>query len=158
MRRYAVEVGGRTHVVDVEELTAERFRVRVGGHDFELKLSRAEEVPGAPVAIAQQAAGGAARAVPPPPVGTLPPLAPPPLPAAAGAAEVRAPMPGTVTSVEVRPGEAVRRGQTLARLEAMKMLNHVRAPRDGVVARVEVEAGATVGFGDVLLSLGPDAP
>ena len=32
MRRYAVEVGGRTHVVDVEELTAERFHVRIAGH------------------------------------------------------------------------------------------------------------------------------
>lgn len=157
MKRYAVEVGGRTHVVEVEELTAERFHVRVGGHAFELKLSRAEEVPAEPVALEPRAARTDVRPAPPP-VESLPRVAPPPLAGAAGAGEVRAPMPGTVTSVEVRPGDVVRRGQTLVRLEAMKMLNHVRAARDGVVAEVTAEAGRSVGFGDVLLTFRPDAP
>jgi len=158
MRRYAVEVGGRTHVVDVEELTAERFHVRIAGHQFELKLSRAEEVPSAPAAEVAQFPHGDPRRSAPAAAYSQPLVAPPPLTSAAGGADVRAPMPGTVIRVEVRPGDAVRAGQTLVRLEAMKMLNHVRTPRDGVVADVRVEAGATVGFGDVLVTFRPESP
>ena len=66
---------------------------------------------------------------------------------------VKAPMPGKVLSVAVKPGEAVAKGQTLAVLEAMKMEHALSAPRDGVVDSVAVEAGAQVADGDVLVVL-----
>ena len=60
-------------------------------------------------------------------------------------------MPGVVLSVEVAPGMAVSRGQTLLVLEAMKMKNDLMAETDGVVARVAVAAGDQVRHGDLLV-------
>ncbi|MEX0646093.1 MAG: biotin/lipoyl-containing protein, partial [Parvularculaceae bacterium] len=79
--------------------------------------------------------------------------------AASGAAgdEVRAPMAGVVTGVAVKAGEAVKRGQTLATIEAMKMEHRLSAPRDGVVDAVSVVAGAQVAIRALLVSLEPGA-
>ncbi|HEX6926460.1 MAG TPA: biotin/lipoyl-containing protein [Longimicrobiaceae bacterium] len=66
---------------------------------------------------------------------------------------VTAPMPGLVVRVEVEEGQAVRAGQGVVIVEAMKMENELRAPGDGVVARVEVTAGQTVEKGAVLIVL-----
>jgi acetyl/propionyl-CoA carboxylase alpha subunit len=62
----------------------------------------------------------------------------------AGADAVKAPMAGAVTSVSVRPGDNVVKGQTLATIEAMKMEHQLKAPRDGVVAEVLAKAGDQV--------------
>ena len=70
----------------------------------------------------------------------------------AGAA-VKAPMPGKVLSVRVKPGQTVKKGETLCVLEAMKMEQSLAAPRDGVVDSVRVSAGDQVGAGDVLVAL-----
>jgi biotin carboxyl carrier protein len=75
--------------------------------------------------------------------------------AAAGtaAADVRAMIPGRVVSVAVAAGDAVRAGQPLLVVEAMKMQNEVRAPCDGLVARVAVAASDSVDLGDLLVVL-----
>ncbi len=70
------------------------------------------------------------------------------------AAALHAEMPGQVTDVLVRAGDAVTRGQALVVLEAMKMQLRVAAPRDSVVARVLVEKGQVVERGQVLVELG----
>lgn len=67
--------------------------------------------------------------------------------------DVASPMQATVVKVEVAPGDAVVKGQTVVVLEAMKMEQAIAAPRDGVVAKVSAEVGTTVKAGHVLLSL-----
>ena len=62
-------------------------------------------------------------------------------------------IPGTVLSVLVVPGQAVKSGETLLVLEAMKMENEIVAPQDGVVDTVRVSEGASVDAGDVLVTL-----
>ena len=62
-------------------------------------------------------------------------------------------MPGNINDVKVSQGQAVKKGDVLVILEAMKMENEIMAPRDGVVASVNVAKGATVNSGDLLLSL-----
>ncbi len=64
---------------------------------------------------------------------------------------VVAPVPGVVTEVRVKVGDAVKAGAPLLVLEAMKMENEIFAPLDGVVKEVYVEAGARVGRGERLL-------
>ena len=81
-----------------------------------------------------------------------------PAPAAAPAAkvageEVCAPMPGTVMSVKVSNGQAVKKGDVLLVLEAMKMENEIYAPCDGTVAAVSVSQGDAVESGKVLVVL-----
>jgi biotin carboxyl carrier protein len=63
-------------------------------------------------------------------------------------------MPGVVLEVVVVPGAALKRGDPILILEAMKMRNTIRAPRAAVVVSVEVEAGQPVGPGDPLVRLG----
>jgi propionyl-CoA carboxylase alpha chain len=69
----------------------------------------------------------------------------------AGALE--APMPGKVIAVRVAPGQAVRKGDEMLVIEAMKMENGLRAPRDGVVKTVAVRVGEMVSPGTVLVEL-----
>jgi biotin carboxyl carrier protein len=60
-------------------------------------------------------------------------------------------MPGTVLRINVQPGTAVKKGDVLLVLEAMKMENEIMAPADGVVSQVSVTKGASVNTGDVLI-------
>jgi 3-methylcrotonyl-CoA carboxylase alpha subunit len=80
------------------------------------------------------------------------PLLPPP-DADAGAGRLTAPMPGRVIQLLVAPGEAVRRGQPMMVIEAMKMEHTIAAPRDGVVEAVHYRAGDPVEEGAELIAL-----
>ncbi|MBO4410734.1 MAG: biotin/lipoyl-binding protein [Lachnospiraceae bacterium] len=71
----------------------------------------------------------------------------------AGKTKVIAPMPGKIVAVKVKAGDAVKKGQVVILLEAMKMENEIVAPEDGTVASVDTAAGAAVEAGAVLLSL-----
>lgn len=80
-----------------------------------------------------------------------PAAAAPAAPAAAGNGEtVTAPMPGTILNVNVSNGQAVKKGQILFVLEAMKMENEIMANTDGTVSGISVSKGATVETGTVL--------
>ena len=73
-------------------------------------------------------------------------------PAAAGAVKINAPMPGKVLSIKANVGQAVKKGDVILILEAMKMENEIVAPEDGTVAST-VAAGTAVEAGDVLATL-----
>ena len=91
-----------------------------------------------------------------PSVGVAPVATAPAAPAAApsaGAQVISSPMPGTVLDVKVTPGQAVKSGDVLLILEAMKMENEIMAPSDGTVDTVPVAKGASVNSGDVLVTL-----
>jgi pyruvate carboxylase len=68
------------------------------------------------------------------------------------ASQVGAPMPGTVVSVPVHDGQAVRRGDVLLTLEAMKMETTVRAERDGTIKEIFARTGLQVDAKDLLLT------
>jgi biotin carboxyl carrier protein len=72
-----------------------------------------------------------------------------------GATEVKSVMPGVVREVRVSPGQAVRAGDALLILEAMKMENEIRAQDDAVVLRIHVEPGKAVEKGALLLTFAP---
>ena len=121
-----------------------RFNVTVNGVTYDVVV---EEVGGAAPAAAPVAAAPAA------PVAA-PAAAPKAAPAGnAGAVAVKAPMPGTIMKVNVAPGQAVKKGDVLCVLEAMKMENDISAPQDGVVASVNVQKGASVQSEEVLVTL-----
>ena len=134
MRKFAITVNGNTYEVEVEE---------IGG---------APVYAAAPVAAPVAAAPAAAPVAAPKAAPAAAPKAAAPA-GAAGANKVNAPMPGTILDVKVSVGQAVKNGQVLCVLEAMKMENEIAAPCDGVVASINVTKGATVNTGDLLLSL-----
>jgi len=158
MRRYTIEVDGTTYVVDVQELAADRFQVVVGDVAFEVRLASDEDLAEAaitPAIVPAQPPLTLTLVPKPAPVPTLQssPSAAPPRPPASynGSAELIAPLPGTVVSIVVAPGDQVEQGQALLVLEAMKMKNTVTSPSAAVVAEVLVQPGQTVQHGDVLL-------
>ena len=106
---------------------------------------------------AVQAAPAPAAAAP---VAAAPAAATAPAPAAAPAASVQAgttpvnsPMPGTILDVKVTVGQAVKEGDLVVILEAMKMENEIYAPCAGTVAQVLTSKGATVDTGAPLVTI-----
>ena len=121
-----------------------KFVVNVNGKSYEVEV---EEIGGA------VSASAAAPVVSAPAVSEAPKAAPAPAAAPAGATAVNSPMPGTVMSIAVKPGDSVKAGDVLCILEAMKMENEIVAPKDATVASVNVNQGQSVNSGDLLVSL-----
>ena len=128
MKNYTITVNGNVYEVTVEE-------------GFTGAAS-------APKAAAPKAAPAAA-----PKAAPAPAAAPAAQAVAAGAVAVTAPMPGKILGVKASAGQAVKRGQVLLILEAMKMENEIVAPQDGTVATINVAVGDSVEPGATLATL-----
>ncbi|MBL8316413.1 MAG: biotin/lipoyl-binding protein [Rubrivivax sp.] len=153
MRRYNMALGDREFVIDVQELTADRFQVVVEGTSYEVTLTGDENLPGATITPGYQPAPGAAAspALPRAPAAPAAAVRAAPRRAAAGSDVLNAPMPGVILELHVQAGDTVARGQQIAVLDAMKMHNFIGAPRAGVIAEVCVAAGQAVGHGDPIV-------
>ena len=129
--KYKVTLNGRTYEVEVEAGKA-------------MLLDEYE-------AIAPSAPAAAAPAAP----AAAPVAAAPAAPVVTGSGDaVKAPMPGTILKVNVTNGQAVKAGQVLVVLEAMKMENEIMAPKDGTITQVAVSKGASVDTGAPLVFIG----
>ncbi len=82
------------------------------------------------------------------------PAAAPKPAASAGGKTISAPLPGTITNVNVKVGQTVKKGEVLVVLEAMKMANDIVSEWDGTVKNVLVQQGASVNVGDALIEIG----
>lgn len=117
------------------------LRITVNGTAYDVQVEELGES-AAPAVSAPAAASSAA------------PAAKPAAPAGAvGNISVKAPMPGTVVNVVVTAGQAVKAGEDLVFIEAMKMETPVKAPQDATVATIEVSKGEAVDSGKVLVTL-----
>ncbi|WP_277293119.1 methylmalonyl-CoA decarboxylase subunit gamma [Veillonella montpellierensis] len=125
-----------------------QFNVTVNGTTYDVVVDevKAAAAP-APAAAPKAAAAPAPKAAPAP-------AAKPAAPVAAGAETVKCPMPGKILSVAVTAGQAVKKGEVLCVLEAMKMQNEIYAPHDATVTDVRVAANQTVSTGEDLIVLG----
>ena len=132
--KYKVTLNGRTYEVEVEAGKAMLL------DEYEAVVPSAPAA--APAAVA--AAPVAAPAAAPAPAAAAP---------VAGEAVV-APMPGTILKVNVTAGQAVKEGDLLVVLEAMKMENEIFAPKAGTVAQVLVNKGSSVDTGATLVVIG----
>ncbi len=127
MKNYTITVNGNVYEVTVEE-----------------GFTGAASAPKAAAPAPKAAPAAAPKAAPAPAAA---PAAP------AGAVAVTAPMPGKILGVKASAGQAVKRGQVLLILEAMKMENEIVAPQDGTVATINVAVGDSVEPGATLATL-----
>ena len=119
--KYVVNLNGKKYEVDVSESDA-------------VLLNVSDAAPVAPAAAPVQAAPAAASAAQ----------------STAEGAKVLSPMPGTILEVKVQNGQAVKAGDVMFILEAMKMENDIVAPQDGTIKQIVVSKGASVDTDAVL--------
>ncbi len=145
-RKVKVTVNGKSYLVEVGDLSTSPITVTVNGRPYlvnietaPLKMTPADEAAAAPETVVRRT--------------SAPEKAPIPTSRAGSAVNVvRAPMPGNIVEIFVKPGDKVSYRQQLCSLEAMKMNNAIRSTRDGVIASVEVTKGKAVAHGDVLFT------
>lgn len=131
------------------------LKITVNGTAYDVQV---EEM-GAAAPVSAQPVAPVAPVAPAPKVNAAPaaPAAEPaPAPKAAVPADaelIACPMPGTIVSVNVQPGQSVKKSDVLVILEAMKMENEIMAPHDAVVAAIHVNKGDSVNSGSPLVSL-----
>ena len=142
--RVKVTVNGKPYVVEVGDIDASPVMVSVNGRLYVVKLEEIESETGsADAQAAAMASLARPTATPEKTPIAMEPVGP-------TVTQVKAPMPGHIVDIAIRPGEPVRFGQTLCALEAMKMKSAVRSPRDGVIRSVDVDEGQAVSYGDLL--------
>lgn len=136
MKTYKFRINGNEYNVDINSVEGNIADVTVNGASYQVEMENAPAPVQKPVL-----APATATAAP-----TATATAPAPKPAApAGAGKpVTSPLPGVIIEVSVKEGQAVKAGQKVAVLEAMKMENEIQAPADGIVTAILVNKGDSV--------------
>lgn len=133
MKNFKFKIDGVDYEVSVNELEGNNAEVVVNGKSFNVELDNEQPTASTPVArVAQSAATPAGKKV---------------------AANIKAPLPGSIIKVLVSEGQSIKRGDVLLTMESMKMENNIMAEKDGVVGKIYVQAGKSVMQDDVLLDL-----
>ena len=144
--KYKVTLKGKTYEVEVEKGEAMILDEYAAAAPAPAAVPTPAAAPAAPAPTPAPAPAPAAPA----PAAPATPAPATPAPAASGTV-VTSPLPGNVLSINVNVGDAVKAGQLLVLIEAMKMENEIVAPTDGVVKQIVASKGAVVATGDTLL-------
>ena len=144
MKSYKFRINGKEYAVDINGIEGKNADVVVNGVSYSVELEN-EPAPATVVAPAAQVSAQPAPA---------PAAAPAAAPASSGAgAVVKSPLPGVIISIDVKEGQAVKKGQKVAVLEAMKMENEILSDTDGTVSAVLVQKGDSVLEGAEILKI-----
>ena len=138
MRKFNVIVNGVSYEVEIEE---------IGGNST-------YTAPSAPKVVAPPAPVVSAPPSAPPQAQTPPPVQQKPAATNAIGQKVIAPMPGKIMTINFAQGQAVKKGEPVVILEAMKMQNELLSPCDGVVQSLNVSEGNNVKSGEVIMVIG----
>lgn len=141
MKEYNYKIKGAPYNVKINGIEENIAKVEVNGIEFEVELEK-------PVAQPQPVVRAVAA-----PVKTVEAPKEKQEAVEAGVSAVRAPLPGTINDIKVTVGQAVKKGETVVVLEAMKMENNIDADRDGKVQEVKVQKGDTVMEGAILITI-----
>ena len=143
MKTYKFKINGNEYNVEINSVEGSNASVTVNGTAYQVEL---ENAPAAPVQAAPAPVSSA-----PAPVQSSPAA---PKPAASGAGKaLTSPLPGVIIAVKVNVGDAVKAGQEVAVLEAMKMENSIEATHDGTVTAIHVAKGDSVLEGAAVVTI-----
>ncbi len=153
MKQYKYTINGAQFDVTIESIAGQKAKVQVNGIPFDVEMQGSALTEGDLPTVAADAPAAAPAAAAP--AAEAPAAAPAAAKGAAGAGTpVKAPLPGVVTKVLVSAGQAVKKGDTVLVLEAMKMENNITAEADGSITGICVAAGDSVMEGTTLLTIG----
>ena len=157
MKKYQYKVQGVDYEVEITDIEGKIARVNVNGIPFEVEMQKPINAAKHP-ALAAIKRGATSAPVAPAASPTPAPAAKPaaaPVPAASTTGNaVKAPLPGTITAINVKEGDKVNVGDVVIVLEAMKMQNNIEAEYAGTVTSIKVVTGDAVMEGSVLLTIG----
>ncbi|NLE36231.1 MAG: biotin/lipoyl-binding protein [Bacteroidales bacterium] len=142
MKSYKFKINGNQYEVEVLEVDGNLARIEVNGTVYDVEMQR--EIP----RIKTVVTGAPVQARP------VKETKPAPARTAGKASEVRAPLPGVIIQVLVRPGDEVNAGQTVCTLETMKMENAIKAESAGKITAVNIAPGQSVLQDEVLIVIG----
>lgn len=156
MKQYKYTINGAQFDVTIDSIVGSKAKVEVNGIPFEVEMQGSSLVEEALPTVSTEATP--ATTTPAAPAAETPAAAPAAAPAATSGpgagTPVKAPLPGVVTKILVSAGQAVKKGDTVLVLEAMKMENNITAEADGSVTGICVSAGDSVMEGTTLLTIG----
>lgn len=140
MKQFKYTIAGKEYEVEIVDINEETnvANVKVNGEEFEVGMEKpAEETEKPKVTLGKPVAEEDDETTATANVNT--------------ANAIKAPLPGTITSINVKVGDEVKVGDTLLVLEAMKMANNIEAEKDGKVTAICVKAGQSVMEDDALV-------
>ena len=152
MNKYQYKVQGVDYEVEIEEVEGNIAKVNVNGIPFEVEMQQPINAAKHPTIVKPKVAAPAQPAPSAAPAAKPQAAAPVATPAAGNA--LKAPLPGTITAVNVKVGDKVNAGDVVIILEAMKMQNNIEAENAGTITAINVTPGDSVMEGAVLLTIG----
>ena len=148
MKEYKFKINGKEYAVAIGETDGKMLTVNVNGADYQVEL---ENAPAASAAAG--ATSAAAKKMADAPAESSAAAAEAAKPAGAGVT-IKSPLPGIIISIDVKEGQAVKRGQKVAVIEAMKMENDILAEADGTVTAIFARKGDSVLEGADIVTIG----
>jgi biotin carboxyl carrier protein len=141
MKEYKFKINGKDYAVKIGEAEGKNLTVNVNGADYQVELENAPVAApaAAPVAAAPAEAAAPAAAAPK---------------AAGAGVTIKSPLPGIIISIDVKEGQAVKRGQKVAVIEAMKMENDILSEADGTITAIHAHKGDSVLEGADIVTIG----
>ena len=161
MKTYKYKVQGVDYEVEIAEVEGKIAKVNVNGIPFEIEMQKPINAAKHPALAATKRTApqaAAAATVTPAAAAAAAPAQPaakpqPAQPAADNGTPLKAPLPGTITAINVKVGDQVAVGDVVIVLEAMKMQNNIEAENAGTVTAINVNPGDSVMEGTVLLMI-----
>lgn len=138
MKTYKFTIKGQEYEVSIEELNDNHLDVDVNGTIYQVELEekvtkKSPKLVRKPV-VNKPGEGKVTKS-------------------SGGSIKIKAPLPGNIFKINVKPGDKVIKGQTVMIMEAMKMENNINAEKEGTVTEIKVNIGDTVLQDDVLIEM-----
>ncbi len=139
MKTFKFKIKGQKYDIAVNESDEDHLEVDVNGTTYKVEVEQASTIKKTPKLVRKPVAKK-------PGEGTF-------KKAEGGGHKVKAPLPGSIMKINVKPGDSVIKGQTLLVMEAMKMENNIQSEKEGTIKELKVKEGDSVLQDDVLIEM-----